>query len=119
MAAGSAPEEATVEARAVGREAVCVLGERVDMPNLLLAADLVSLTSAAEALPIVVLEAVSRDRPFLSTPVGGISDAVGDAGTIVDRLPDAIAAEFCAAAADAGGLRELGAQARDRRSSPS
>ena len=40
------------------------------------AADVVCLTSAVEALPMSVLEAMSVARPVVATRVGGVSEAV-------------------------------------------
>ena len=114
VVAGSGPELATIEARVAGRPGLSILGERADVPDLMAAADIVCLTSRAEALPMVVLEAMALGRPVLSTPVGGIPDAIGDAGVLVDDSTQAIATALCAAAADPARLRTLGTRARGR-----
>ena len=55
------------------------------MPDILLAADVVCLVSDIEALPMVVLEAMSAGRPVLASDVGGIGEAVveGETGLLV------------------------------------
>ena len=58
-----------------------VLGERDDVPDLLAAADIVCLTSDAEAMPMVLLEAGSLGRPVVATDVGGNREVVVDGET--------------------------------------
>lgn len=43
--------------------------------------DLVCLVSIAEGLPLTLIEALSADKPWLSTPVGGIPSVLGDSKT--------------------------------------
>lgn len=57
-------------------EAVRLLGERQDMPELLAASDLVVLPSLSEALPTVLMEAAAVGRPVVATRVGGTSEVV-------------------------------------------
>ncbi|HXW82197.1 MAG TPA: GT4 family glycosyltransferase PelF [Acidimicrobiales bacterium] len=57
------------------------------------AGHLVLLTSISEGLPYVVLEAMASGRPVVATDVGGVAEAVGDAGILVPpRDPSAVAA---------------------------
>jgi glycosyltransferase involved in cell wall biosynthesis len=80
--AGGGPQLAQVRALAkTTRGIVQVLGERSDAADLIQAADVVCLTSAFEALPISVLEAMAMARPVLAMRVGGIPDAVEDGHT--------------------------------------
>ena len=60
---------------------VTVTGERNDAADLIGAADVFALSSADEALPIVVLEALALGTPVVSTDVGGIPDVVTDGET--------------------------------------
>jgi glycosyltransferase involved in cell wall biosynthesis len=87
--AGAGEREATLrrEARGAG-DAVCFLGLRTDIPDLLSACDLVVLPSATradgtveEALPTVLLEAAAGGRPVVATRVGGVEEIVQDGRT--------------------------------------
>jgi glycosyltransferase involved in cell wall biosynthesis len=55
---------------------VQVAGQRADVVDILAMADAVCLTSDAEALPMVVLEAMALGRPVVATSVGGVPEAV-------------------------------------------
>jgi len=43
--------------------------------------DIYVLPSTAEGLPLVLLEAMSCDKPWISTPVGGVPGVLGDLGS--------------------------------------
>ncbi|MEX2092961.1 MAG: glycosyltransferase, partial [Pirellulales bacterium] len=53
---------------------------RRDIPRLLAAADLLVLTSAAEGMPNVILEAMAAAKPVVTTEVHGVAELLGDAG---------------------------------------
>jgi glycosyltransferase involved in cell wall biosynthesis len=55
---------------------VQVLGERLDVPDLVNAADVSCLSSAAEGIPMSLLEAMALGKPVVATNVGGITEAV-------------------------------------------
>ena len=63
-----------------------LLGEQSEVPALMEAADLVVLPSLREGLSNVVLEAMALGRAVLSTPVGGIPQAIdnGQHGVLVE-----------------------------------
>lgn len=57
------------------------LGTRSDVPQLMLAADIVILPSDIEALPTVLIEAGAAAKPTIATHVGGIPEIVVDGET--------------------------------------
>lgn len=63
---------------------VDLLGRRDDVADLLLASDLVVLTSQWEARALVVQEALRAGRPLVATAVGGIPELAGrGAGVLI------------------------------------
>ena len=85
--AGSGELEAALrtEAEQLVGDRVLFLGHRDDIPDLLLASDLVVLPSVAEALPTVLMEAAAAGRPVVATRVGGVPEVVdhGRSGLLV------------------------------------
>jgi len=83
------------EAQALGVSGqVQFLGVRLDMPALLVSADLFMLPSNWEGLPMIVLEALAAQCPIIATAVGGVPSAVraGESGVLVPpRDPAALA----------------------------
>jgi len=79
LVAGDGPERSLVASRA--GPAVTVLGARYDIVDLIEACDVVCLTSSAEALPMVVLEAMAGGRAVIATDVGGIASVVREGST--------------------------------------
>ena len=55
---------------------VQVVGQRLDVADILNAADAVCLSSQAEGAPMVLLEAMSLGKPIVAPEVGGIPEAV-------------------------------------------
>lgn len=114
--AGSGPELPRVEAAArTAGDAVTLLGARFDVPDLMHGCDCVCLTSAAEGLPMVVLEAMSLGKPVVATRVGGLVGTVleGETGVLVE--PDDVAAfadALLALAADPARAAALGEAGR-------
>ncbi|MEW6583842.1 MAG: GT4 family glycosyltransferase PelF, partial [Actinomycetota bacterium] len=79
------------------------------------AGHVVVLSSVSEAFPYTVIEAMASGRPTVSTDVGGVREAVGDAGLVVPpRDPGAIAAACLDLLGDPGRRRHLGRAARER-----
>jgi glycosyltransferase involved in cell wall biosynthesis len=84
LVAGAGVELPAVEqevARANG--SVRLLGPRADVPALLQAADVVCLSSAVEAAPLVLVEAMAAGRPVVATRVGGVAELVGEDALLV------------------------------------
>jgi glycosyltransferase involved in cell wall biosynthesis len=81
LVAGHGPEFELALTRAQASTVVTVLGERTDVPDLMVASDVVCLTSDAEALPMVIIEAMALGKPVIATNVGGVSDVVVDGVT--------------------------------------
>lgn len=79
--AGGGPELERIRALAGADDVVQVLGPRADVPDLMAAADVVCLSSDAEGVPMVLLEAMALGRPTVATRVGGVSEAVEDETT--------------------------------------
>jgi glycosyltransferase involved in cell wall biosynthesis len=132
-------------ARELGLENVAVVtGRRDDAADLIAAADVFALSSDSEALPLVVLEAMSLGTPVVATDPGGVRDVVADGetglavpvgdagalaaglarvlddGTLRARLAESAAAfvhERCSVAAMTAGYRAAYAEAVRRRGS--
>jgi glycosyltransferase involved in cell wall biosynthesis len=86
--AGSGPDRPALDAE-IGRlrlsDAVEILGEREDVPQLLAEADIFVLSSRSEGLPISILEAMAAGLPVVASAVGGVPEAVvdGETGMVV------------------------------------
>jgi len=115
LVAGEGRERARLEGLIAERGAdVELLGERSDTAELIRDAALVCLPSAAEALPMSVLEAMAAGRAVVATRVGGVPDAVvdGETGMLVKPADaHALAAALASAREDA---ERLGAAGRTR-----
>jgi glycosyltransferase involved in cell wall biosynthesis len=119
--AGRGPELALTRRRAAESDGVVsVLGDRADVPDLLTAADVVCLTSETEALPMVVIEAMSLGRPVIATDVGGTRDLILPAETGILIPPndrDSLVHALHDARARPEVLREYGEAGRRRQQS--
>lgn len=92
--AGDGPQRAELEGRIAEAGApVELLGRRVDIPDLLRAADVVVCSSVWEARALSVQEALLAGRPVVTTRVGGLPDLVGDAAVLVPPNDPAALAE--------------------------
>jgi polysaccharide biosynthesis protein PelF len=75
----------------------------------------VLLTSVSEGFPYTIIEAMSVGRPTVATDVGGVSEAIGDAGLVVPPRDYQAVADACLTLlGDADLRRELGERARRR-----
>ena len=90
--AGDGPLRASLELEARRRGidgSVTFLGHRPDVEQVLGGVELSLLTSEAEGIPGVAIEALMAGCPLVTFPVGGVSDVVehGVTGIVLDR-PD-------------------------------
>ena len=75
----------------------------------------VVLSSISEGFPYTVIEGMCSGRPIVATDVGGVSEAVGEAGIVVrPRDPQAFAEACVELLLDGDRRRELGGHARER-----
>jgi len=65
-------------------DTVIFAGHTSNMAGAYHSGDVVALTSISEAFPYSVVEAMMCGKPVVSTDVGGIREALGDTGILVD-----------------------------------
>ena len=79
-------------------------------------ADIVAMSSISEAFPYTVIESMLCGAAIVATDVGGVSEALGPAGVLVNaRDPEAMAAALCellASPTSAGGSARRRGHAR-------
>ena len=76
---GSGPEEDSIKAHIKANDLadhVMLLGQRRDVPDLLLSADLFVSAAHSEGLPLSLLEAMAASLPVVHTDVGEVSQVV-------------------------------------------
>jgi glycosyltransferase involved in cell wall biosynthesis len=86
LVAGDGPNRPMLQELVAGlglEHRVRFLGVRDDMPRLLAAADLATLASDWEGLPVAVLEAMAAGLPIVATAVDGVAEAVGHGGGLL------------------------------------
>ncbi len=92
---GRLREELETETRELGlSDRVRFVGERGDVPEVLLASDVVALSSIHEGMPLAILEGMAAGRPAVVTDVGGCREVVEDGVTgfvVPPREPTALA----------------------------
>jgi glycosyltransferase involved in cell wall biosynthesis len=98
------------------KEKVFLLGERLDMPQIMSAIDLLILSSAyGESFPNVLAEAMSCEVPSVATDVGGSAFIVGATGSIVPPKEPVALADAAVQLLSNNKLRKkLGKEARTR-----
>ena len=102
--------------RELGLEGCVTLPGKTDEPWRVLAeADVVALSSVSEGFPYVVIEAMLAGAAIVATDVGGVREALADAGVLVrPRRPKDMAAALVRVLRDSALRSELGARARAR-----
>lgn len=79
------------------------------------AGDVVALSSISEGFPYVAIEAMMCARPVVATQVGGVAEAVGPCGAMVEpRNPVALATALLQVLRDPTARAALGTAARQR-----
>jgi glycosyltransferase involved in cell wall biosynthesis len=111
VVAGTGPLRAELEARAdrLGvHTGVTFLGQRRDVEWVLGGVDLALLTSEAEGIPGVAIEALMAGCPVVTVPVGGVTEVVehGVTGLVLDGDDPAAMAEAVARLLADGETRE-------------
>jgi len=120
VAVGQGPLAAEIEAehaRLGLGERFRLLGRRDDVPSVLAAADVFTLASDYEGLPVALMEAVALGLPIVATAVGGVAEFVtdGSEGLLVPAgNPEALARALERVVSDAD-LRHRLASAAERR----
>ncbi|WP_405014221.1 glycosyltransferase [Kitasatospora sp. NBC_01539] len=112
---GAGPLEAELRAAAGG--GVVFAGSRADVPALLPAFDVFTLSSRQEGLPVALMEAMTSGLPSVVTRVGGMPEVLADdeQGLLVPPGdPAALAAALGRLAADPALRERLGTAARER-----
>ncbi len=106
--------EATV--RSLGlQESVAFEGPVAPIHRAYHAADVVALSSVSEGFPYVAIEAMMCRRPVVATDVGGVGEAVGATGRMVEaRNPGQLSDALSELLEDVPLRRTLGAGARER-----
>jgi glycosyltransferase involved in cell wall biosynthesis len=114
---GAGPELQRLAEVAGDDRAVQVLGERLDVPDILGAADVSCLSSTAEGVPMSLLEAMALGKPVVATDVGGVAETVEAEKTGI-LVPvgnqNAFAEALLKLAADPALARRLGQAGRQR-----
>jgi polysaccharide biosynthesis protein PelF len=90
-------------------------GHVTDMASAYQSGDVIVLSSISEAFPYSVVEAMMSGKSVVSTDVGGVSEAIGEAGYLVTPRNHQEMAEAVAALLQNKELRErIGTEARER-----
>src|SRR5262249_38116632 len=78
---------------------VRLVGHRWDMASLYDAADLLLMTSYAEGMSVAAMEAMAKGVVPVCTAVGGMAEAIGEAGILLPKPGDRKVVSAAAAAA--------------------
>ena len=95
---------------------VHLLGHRDDMPRIIAALDVATLSSHSEASPLVIAEAMSCGVPAVATDVGDCAQIIGDTGQVVPAArPAALAGAWHALLGEADADRRRRSRAARER----
>ena len=115
---GDGPEREAMQTLAASLNLfnVAFFGERLDVPDLLCAADLFVLPSLFEGLPLVVLEAMALALPVVATRIGGTVEALGTDHPFLVPAADSsrLAAAIVTALTDEAASQLAGIEGRKR-----
>ena len=120
VVAGTGPLRTDLEAQArrLGVDgAVTFLGQRDDIEGVLGGVDVVLLTSEAEGIPGVAIEALMAGCPMVSVPVGGVTEVIehGVTGLVLDDdRPTVMADAVARLLADDESRAAMGRESRAR-----
>ncbi|MFV1965339.1 MAG: glycosyltransferase, partial [Pirellulaceae bacterium] len=120
LVVGEGPERRDLEERIRQKglgDRIHLLGARQDIPELLSAMDLFSLTSRSEANPVSILEAMACGVPVVATRVGSVPETVfpGCTGFLAEPNDAKEMAEYWLELMhDPVGAQEMGEQGRRR-----
>lgn len=99
------------------QDVVTLLGSRSDVPDLIAACDVATLSSYSETTPLAIMEYMALGKPVVATRVGGIPDLIEDGvnGLLVEpHDPDALAEGIASLLRDPERARILGRRGRER-----
>jgi len=96
---------------------VLMLGQRMDIPQILHALDIFILSSDREGHPLTALEAQAAGTPVVLTNAGGSADAIAGTqeqryGLLVDKSAEALADAVFSMHREGAGLKQRGQQAQ-------
>jgi glycosyltransferase involved in cell wall biosynthesis len=118
MLVGDGEERALLERMVAPHgDVVHLLGQRMDVPELLGASDVLVLPSWSEALPTVLIEAGAAGLPCVATDVGGTREIVvdGETGYVIPKGDStALAARLTDLLTDSARARQMGEAALRR-----
>ena len=81
---GRAAFAAAIAGKQLG-DRIRMIGRQASVAEWLDAADVFTLTSLTEGMPIAIMEAMAKSLPVVSTSVGGVAEELGETGVL---LPD-------------------------------
>ena len=108
--------ECETRIRRLGLETTVIIAGSTKEPwDVYRLADVVAMSSISEAFPYTVIESMLCSAAIVATDVGGVREALGPAGVLVNaRDPEGMAGALCKLLASPGDRQRLGIAARER-----